>query len=115
MVKCSKGKKCGKACIPKKSKCKKKSRSKRSYKKSRSRSKNVIGPLNKNKLRQYGYSTSLPVSERRASLRKAVKAYGWLSVFRKLNAVATLNKNRSPTSSKKFLADRNWIKKTFSM
>ena len=50
---------------------------------------------------------------RRKSLKCAVKKYGALSTFRKLNAIAILNKNRSSELSKKMIKDRNWVKKTY--
>ena len=50
---------------------------------------------------------------RRKSLKCAVKKYGALSTFRKLNALTTLNKNRNPVMSKKTLKDREWVKTTY--
>ena len=69
-------------------------------------------PLRKGTLRKHGYEADKSVKQRHAALRKAVKAENWLSVFRKLNAVATYSKNK-PTLHKTFIADRNWVKETF--
>ena len=78
----------------------------------RSSKKNVIGPLKKGDLIDLGYSTKKSAASRHRALNKSVKKYGALKTFRKLNAVATLNKNRSPGVSKIMLRDRNWIRKT---
>jgi hypothetical protein len=78
----------------------------------RSSKKNVIGPLKKGELIDLGYSTKKSAALRHRALNKSVKKYGALKTFRKLNAVATLNKNRSPGVSKIMLRDRNWIRKT---
>ena len=74
--------------------------------------KNVIGPLKKNELVNLGYSTKKSAVARHRALNKSVKKYGALKTFRKLNAVATLNKNRAPSVSKVMLTDRNWVRKT---
>jgi hypothetical protein len=74
--------------------------------------KNVIGPLKKDELKKLGYSTSKSAVSRHRALNKSVKKYGALKTFRKLNAVATLNKNRAPSVSKVFLRDREWVKRT---
>ena len=92
---------------------KRKSRRSKSRKQSKSKSRVRIGPLRKGTLRKHGYSTSRTVASRHNALSKAVRSEGALPIFRKLNAVATLNKNRSPATSKKFLADRNWVKRTY--
>src|SRR5579872_4138318 len=70
----------------------------------------VIPKLRKGELKKYGYSSSEVQSDRHKSLSKAVKSYGATSVFRKLNVLATFNKNRSPVLSRKFKSDRNWVK-----
>ena len=75
--------------------------------------KDKIGPLKQGSLTDLGYSSSDWASTRRAALSKAIGKYGRLSTFRKLNAVATLTKNTSPSKSAIFKADRDWIKKTY--
>ena len=74
----------------------------------------VIGPLHKGDLKQYGYSVKNKASTRRRSLSKAVKRYGQLSVEHKLNAVSVLSKNTSPKHSKTYRADMRWVKKRYS-
>ncbi len=72
-----------------------------------------IGPLRKGELRKYGYIYRLPTEQRHSALRKAVDAYGPLSVYRKLNAVAKLAVRTAPEASKAFKADRNWIQEKY--
>ena len=72
-------------------------------------------PLKKGELRKYGYSSKSPKSERQRSLERATEEYGPLSVFRKLNALATMNKNRNPELAAKFIQDRNWVKRTYGL
>ena len=71
-----------------------------------------IGPLRKGELAKYGYSDVInkSVKMRRESLAKAVKAYGSLGVWRKLNAVHVYTRRLSPASSKVFKADMDWIR-----
>lgn len=69
--------------------------------------------LDKCSLSKYGYSTKVKLVERREALKKAVKAYGHEKVWKKLNLVGILNKNRSPSTSRVFVADKNWLKRTY--
>jgi hypothetical protein len=89
----------------------------RSYKgknkKKRSSKKNIIGPLRKGTLTHFGYKSTSSAESRHRALHKAVKSEGALSIFRKLNAIATLNKNRNPSLSRKFISDRNYVKNKY--
>ena len=73
----------------------------------------VIGPLKTGDLKAVGYDGTNSASQRHAALAKAVGSYGRLSTLRKLNAIAVLNKNTSPTRAKTFKTDRDWVKKTY--
>lgn len=73
-----------------------------------------IGPLRKGELKRFGYSYKLSEPERRNSLQRAIQELGALNVYRKLNAVAKLTVNSSPSASSSFSADRNWIRKTYA-
>lgn len=75
----------------------------------------VIPKLVKGELKQFGYAASGTVRSRHIALGKAIKEYGQLSVFRKLNALAVLNKNRAPSTAAIFRADTNWIKEKYRM
>ena len=79
----------------------------------KTRKTNIIGPLKKGHLTKFGYRVKKNLSIRRRALASAVKEYGSLCVFRKLNAVYVLNKNKNPGKSKIFKRDRNWIKRTY--
>ena len=70
-----------------------------------------IGPLRKGTLSKYGYKAYASDEERRRALNAAVKAYGPLTVFRKLGAVMTLQKRRSPELSAIYRANRNYVGK----
>jgi len=72
--------------------------------------KNRIGTLRKGLLIKYGYEnvTSLSVVQRHTALNKAIRAYGALSVSRKLNAVYIYNRKTNPSASRIFKADRDW-------
>jgi hypothetical protein len=74
-----------------------------------------IGPLQKHDLDKYGYKNvkSMPVAKRHAALDKAVTAYGALTVFRKLNAVAIYSRRTAPVSSRIFLQDRNYVRSKY--
>jgi hypothetical protein len=69
-----------------------------------------IGPLRRGELMKHGYTYRKPTDERHSALRKAVKQFGPLGVYRKLNAVAKLSSRTQPDISKVFKADRNWVK-----
>ena len=76
-----------------------------------------IGRLREGELSKFGYAdvVNKSVDERRAALKKAVAAFGPLSVWRKLNAVHVYTRRLSPNSSRVFKADMNWIKATFGL
>lgn len=64
-------------------------------------------------LSSVGYSVTAKPTRRHSALRKAVDKFGPLSTFRKLQAVSTFTKRTSKGRSKKFRADRNWVKKKY--
>ncbi len=72
-----------------------------------------IGPLRKGELTKHGYSSKNKTAKRRSSLRKAMKEFGALGVYRKLNAVAKLGKRTMSKASKTFKRNRNWVRKTY--
>ena len=71
--------------------------------------------LEKGTLSKFGYSkiNELTLTQRKEALKKALKILKPISVFKKLNAVATLNKNINPELSKTFKKDANWIKSNY--
>ena len=101
----------------KKSVGKKHSPMKKSIGKKRSLKKSIVridtSKLDRYSLSKYGYSSKAKLVERREALKKAVKAYGHEKVWKKLNLVGILNKNRSPATSRVFITDKNWLKRTY--
>ena len=73
--------------------------------------KNRIGTLRKGLLIKYGYEnvTSLSVVQRHTAINKAIRAYGALSVSRKLNAVYLYNRKTNPSAARIFKADRDYV------
>lgn len=76
-----------------------------------------IGPLRRGDLKRFGYSDVVGMSEgrRHLALAAAVKAYGSLTVWRKLNAIYVYTRHTSPQSSRIFDADRDWVKATYGI
>ena len=73
----------------------------------------AIGPLRRGELIQFGYSFRLPMQTRRKALQKAVKKFGAIGVYRKLDAVAKLSKRTVPDAADVFAGDRDWIRKEY--
>ena len=74
-----------------------------------------IGKLRKGELIKYGYQYRLSDSLRQMALKRAIKRYGALSVYRKLDAVAKLSVRTASDASKIFTRDRNWVKDNFDL
>lgn len=71
-----------------------------------------IGPLRKGELAKFGYSDVIhkTLKARRSALSRAVREFGSLGVWRKLNAVHVYSRRLSPASSKVFKADMDWVR-----
>ena len=76
-----------------------------------------IGPLQKGDLSRFGYDhvVNMTTDARRTALAGAVKAYGSLTLWRKLNALYIYTRNTSPASSTVFKADRDWVRATYGI
>jgi hypothetical protein len=74
-----------------------------------------IGKLRKGELIKYGYQYRLSDALRQRALKKAIKRYGPLSVYRKLDAVAKLSLRTAPDASNIFSRDRDWIRSNFEL
>ena len=74
-----------------------------------------IGPLHKGDLAEFGYKNVATLSQKRRHLAlvRAVRVYGPLSVFRKLNAVYVYTRHTAPVSSAIFKLDRDWIQEYY--
>ncbi len=72
----------------------------------------LITILEKNVLQKYGYDNvqELTKTQRHNSLKKAIANIKPLSVYRRLVALSTLNKNINPKLHDILLQDANWIK-----
>ena len=68
--------------------------------------------LEKGSLTQYGYHANLEEKERHMALKRAVGIIKPLSVYRKLNAIYVLNKNRNPKMAILYKGDAEWVKTT---
>ncbi len=88
---------------------------KRSSSRSSQSSSIVRIPLKKGDLTKYGYAVSKSPVARHRALSKSIKnsRSKSLKVFRKLNALAILQKNTSPRNARVFNADKAWVKKTY--
>lgn len=75
----------------------------------------LIGPLRQGELVKHGYSTEKSVVERHQALTRAMREFGALGVFRKLDAVAKLTTRTSPETSRKFSTDRDWIRSHYNL
>ena len=84
---------------------------------SRNPGKPGIGPLHKGELATFGYTNvaSLSQNRRHLALSRAVRVYGALSVFRKLNAVYVYTRYTAPVSSAIFKLDRDWVKEYYGV
>jgi len=72
-------------------------------------------PIKKGKLRRYGYSTAKSDRARHRALKKAIKEYGALSVFKMLNAQVILRKRTQPKAREIFEADRDWVSQNYDV
>lgn len=86
----------------------------KSPKRSKSRSPIRIH-LTKGSLGMYGYKgvSTKTSTERRKYLTEALKHEDALPVFRKLNALYVVNKNKNPCLSAIFESDRNWVQSKY--
>ena len=76
-----------------------------------------IGKLRKGELSKHGYTNvgELSVAERHSALTEAIKEFGSLGVWRKLNAVKVYTKNTAPHISSIFSEDMDWIRTKFGL
>lgn len=77
----------------------------------------LIGPLRRGELVKHGYSHVQKMSDndRHKALDSAVKEFGGLGVWRKLNAVAVYTKRTAPGASRVFKADMAYIRSKYGL
>lgn len=68
-----------------------------------------IGILRRGDLKKYGYGYHLPEQMRRDALTKAMKKYGVLSTWHKLNAIANISASTNPEPASIFKKDAEWV------
>jgi hypothetical protein len=74
-----------------------------------------FGALRKGELKKHGYVYQSSSDSRHSALKKAIKEFGPLGVFRKLDAVTKLSKRTVPEASRVFKADREWIRMEYKL
>lgn len=76
-----------------------------------------IGALRKGELAKHGYShvAQMGVTDRHRALESAIKEFGSLGVWRKLNAVHVYTRRLSPAVSRIFKKDMDWIRAKFGI
>ena len=68
--------------------------------------------LEKGTLTQYGYHANLTEEDRHNALKKALVTIKPLSVYRKLNALYVLNKNKDASLANLYRKDADWVRTT---
>lgn len=91
-----------------------KKRKTKSKSKAKSRSSRQLFVLEKDVLSKFGYCDIKDKTrqERQKALSKALKHIKPLSLYRRVVALSTLNKNTNPDLAKRFKDDSKWIKTT---
>ena len=77
----------------------------------------LIGPLRRGELAKHGYSLvqAMSAGDRHKALDSAVKEFGGLGVWRKLNAVAVYTKRTAPGASRVFKEDMAYIRSKYGL
>jgi hypothetical protein len=68
-----------------------------------------IGILRRGDLKKYGYRYDLPEKQRQEALVKAMKKYGILETFHKLNAIANISESTHKVPAERFREDATWV------
>jgi len=76
---------------------------------------NGIQPLKKGELKKHGYMYLKHRDERHDALKRAIKEFGALDVYHKLDAIAKLSKHSVPEASHVFKEDREWLKRHYDL
>ena len=71
----------------------------------------VLPTLKGGSLTQYGYKVHESSSARHEALKKALEAYGYSRLIKKLNAVRLLNENAQPKNAKIYDSDMKYVRK----
>jgi hypothetical protein len=71
--------------------------------------------LRKGELKKHGYVYLKNTEERHDALRRAIKEFGTLGVYHKLDAIAKLSKHSVPAASRIFKMDREWLQRHYKL
>jgi len=74
-----------------------------------------FGILRKGELKKHGYVYNKSSDSRHDALKAAIKEFGPLGVYHKLDAVAKLSKRTVPEASRIFKEDREWLKRKYEL
>jgi len=69
-----------------------------------------IGFLRKGELKKHGYVFLKHREQRHLALRSAIREFGSLGVYHKLDAIVKLSKYSNPNASRIFKEDREWVR-----
>lgn len=74
-----------------------------------------IGPLKKGELSKHGYTNikDMGIRKRHKALNSAVKEYGSPKILKKLGAIKTYQKNKSPGVSELLYSNMKWLRKKY--
>ncbi len=61
----------------------------------------------------HGWHAHETEAQRRSAIKKTVRRDGYATTVRRLNVLATLDKNRDPKDAEKAKADMHWLQQTF--
>ena len=75
----------------------------------------LIDIKEKGALTKFGYAIKKSPQARRRALRKAIRKYGALSVYRKLMAQYVFRKNYAPDQAAKFKSDAEWVRNQYKV
>jgi len=74
-----------------------------------------FGPIRKGELKKYGYIYNESIEKRRDAIREAIKEFGTLGVYHKLDAIAKLSRRTVPEAAEVFRTDREWLKAHYKL
>lgn len=75
----------------------------------------IIGYLRKGELKKHGYVYVNNTEERHEALKKAIKEFGALGVYHKLDIIAKLSKYTVPKAASVFKEDRDWVRSNYEL
>jgi hypothetical protein len=74
-----------------------------------------FGPIRKGELKKHGYIYDESIEKRRDAIKDAIKEFGALGVFHKLDAIAKLSRRTVPEAAEVFRKDRDWLKSHYKL